>query len=164
MHEATVCFVLLASLACLASTQSRGYQRMLGESALRKYSDTHTRHNAPKMGKNACSPHIAVRVSTALCKVRSLDHLGNIGTCLTQESALTKCLSDADCPETKCCHRQRRRGGFGVCAYVCGDNEILVDVPSNVPVGSYRGDDFWNYWVHKRRFTAPRQRHFRRGW
>lgn len=37
MNEATVCFVLLTSLACLASTQSRGYQRMLGESALRKY-------------------------------------------------------------------------------------------------------------------------------
>ncbi|EUB61964.1 hypothetical protein EGR_03237 [Echinococcus granulosus] len=88
----------------------------------------------------------------------------NIGICLTHESVLTKCLSDADCPETKCCHRQRRRGGFGTCAYVCDDNEILMDMPSNLPVGSYRGDDFWNYWLHKRHFTTPRQRYFHRKW
>ncbi|KAL5110642.1 hypothetical protein TcWFU_007320 [Taenia crassiceps] len=122
---------------------------MLGESALRKYC---SEDGEECMFSTHCCPGL-------YCALQ-----GNIGTCLTQESALTKCLSDADCPETKCCHRQRRRGGFGACAYVCGDNEVLVDVPSNVPVGSYRGDDFWNYWIHKRRFTVPWQRHFRRGW
>ncbi|CDS42833.1 conotoxin [Echinococcus multilocularis] len=149
MNEATVCFVLLTSLVCLAKTQSRGYQRILGASALRKYC---SEDGEECMFSTHCCPGL-------YCALQ-----GNIGICLTQESVLTKCLSDADCPETKCCHRQRRRGGFGTCAYVCDDNEILMDMPSNLPVGSYRGDDFWNYWLHKRHFTTPQQRYLHRKW
>ncbi|VDD80525.1 unnamed protein product [Mesocestoides corti] len=98
----------------------------------------------------------AVRAFGYLCIISSAYlHLGNVGTCLTHLSALTKCLSDADCPETKCCHRQRHHGGFGICAYVCNDIGTASTVPFDKPVGSYRGGDFWKLWAHKRHVTFP---------
>ncbi|KAM7537020.1 hypothetical protein Aperf_G00000068123 [Anoplocephala perfoliata] len=155
MHEITVSFVLLTSLICLGKAQSRGYQRLLGESALRKYC---SEDGEECMFSTHCCPGL-------YCALQ-----GNIGTCLSRESALTKCLTDNDCPQTKCCHRDRRHGGFGVCAYVCGDKgEILgqslprVPPGADAPVGSFRGDDFWDYWSQARHII-PLQRYLRHDW
>uniref|UniRef100_A0A5K3ER81 Conotoxin n=1 Tax=Mesocestoides corti TaxID=53468 RepID=A0A5K3ER81_MESCO len=140
MNRAAVSIALLACLVGLGESQSRGYQRLLGENALRKY--------CSEDGEECM-------FSTHCCRGLYCAVQGNVGTCLTHLSALTKCLSDADCPETKCCHRQRHHGGFGICAYVCNDIGTASTVPFDKPVGSYRGGDFWKLWAHKRHVTFP---------
>ncbi|VUZ56949.1 unnamed protein product [Hymenolepis diminuta] len=113
MSSLKTLLVLFAGLACLEQVQGRNYHKMLEDSSLRQYC---SESGEECMLSTHCCPGL-------FCAVQ-----GSIGTCLRNESELIRCKSDTDCPQSKCCHRERRHGEIGICAYVCGDKgEILEE-------------------------------------
>nr|CDS26477.1 thionin,conotoxin [Hymenolepis microstoma] len=108
-----VLFFLLAGQVCFEHVQGRNYNKVLESNSLQQFC---SEDGEECMLSTHCCPGL-------FCAVQ-----GSIGTCLRQESELTRCQSDADCPQIKCCHHDRHRGEIGVCAYVCGDKgEVLEE-------------------------------------
>ncbi|VDK45242.1 unnamed protein product [Dibothriocephalus latus] len=83
---------------------------------------------------------------------RVLVYLGSQGVCQSKSQLRNRCLMDKDCPPGMCCH-YGELGGLGTCAEVCDDAPR-----PDVPVGSYRGSDFWRLWARKRQLFGKRRR------
>nr|VZI52179.1 unnamed protein product [Spirometra erinaceieuropaei] len=76
---------------------------------------------------------------------------GSQGMCQSKSQLRNRCLMDKDCPPSMCCH-WGDAGSLGTCAEVCDDAP-----PTDVPVGSYRGSDFWRLWARKRQLHGKRR-------
>ncbi|KAM3175507.1 hypothetical protein ACTXT7_008393 [Hymenolepis weldensis] len=149
-----ILLILFAGLACLEQVQGWNYHEMMEDSSLRQYDPPllvaaevilfeTTCRKPPSAELNIKSQRWKRKnrwnhkcsedgeecmLSTHCCPGLFCAVQGSIGTCLRHESELTRCKSDIDCPQSKCCHRERHRGEIGICAYVCGDKgEILEE-------------------------------------
>ncbi|BHF65561.1 hypothetical protein SprV_0200857400 [Sparganum proliferum] len=116
--------------------QSRGYDRIFGSSAVRKYC---AEENESCMFETNCCPGL-------YCVTR-----GSQGMCQSKSQLRNRCFMDKDCPPSMCCH-WGDAGSLGTCAEVCDDAP-----PTDVPVGSYRGSDFWRLWARKRQLHGKRR-------